>query len=334
MAVTQARPDFAAHTRAVRASFPELVSELRSVLGARLVAYLGLGQGDARGTPVGGWRARAKRGGPQPAARGAPGRAAAGRGRVARDRSGLVSGTEPAAGGPVTGAHAPRGRARGSRSRRDRGRTRVPDRRMTPALSAARPGGPLHRVGRAPDAWAWPPWAYAGEDGTFGNRFDDPAGEYRVLYASSPRVGAFLETLARYRTDPALVAAFEEIADERRGRRALPDDPPGVVPAAGARRGGSARQDTTARSRTSGSRARWHNCESALASRLVHYGLEDLDGGELRRRAPRAFTQEISRYVFERRRRRGRRAAARYPLSVPTRRRYRELGDLRGERAV
>ena len=41
MAVTQARPDFAAHTRAVRASFPELVLQLRSVLGARLVAYLG-----------------------------------------------------------------------------------------------------------------------------------------------------------------------------------------------------------------------------------------------------------------------------------------------------
>jgi hypothetical protein len=41
MAVTQARPDFAAHTKAMRASFPELVSELRSVLGARLVAYLG-----------------------------------------------------------------------------------------------------------------------------------------------------------------------------------------------------------------------------------------------------------------------------------------------------
>lgn len=41
MAVTSARPDFAAHTRAVRASFPEVVSALRPVLGARLVAYLG-----------------------------------------------------------------------------------------------------------------------------------------------------------------------------------------------------------------------------------------------------------------------------------------------------
>ena len=41
MAVTEARPDFAAHTKSVRASFPEVVSELRAVLGARLVAYLG-----------------------------------------------------------------------------------------------------------------------------------------------------------------------------------------------------------------------------------------------------------------------------------------------------
>jgi hypothetical protein len=41
MAVTQPRPDFAAHTRAVRASFPEVATELRSVLGGRLVAYLG-----------------------------------------------------------------------------------------------------------------------------------------------------------------------------------------------------------------------------------------------------------------------------------------------------
>lgn len=41
MAVTHARPDFAAHTKTVRASFQEVAAELRSVLGARLVAYLG-----------------------------------------------------------------------------------------------------------------------------------------------------------------------------------------------------------------------------------------------------------------------------------------------------
>ncbi len=56
---------------------------------------------------------------------------------------------------------------------------------MTPPLAVTRPAGNLYRVARAPDAWAWPPWEYAGEDGTFGNRYDDPRGEYRVLYATS-----------------------------------------------------------------------------------------------------------------------------------------------------
>ena len=41
MAVTDPRPGFAAHTLAVRASFPEVVQALRDILGPRLVAYLG-----------------------------------------------------------------------------------------------------------------------------------------------------------------------------------------------------------------------------------------------------------------------------------------------------
>jgi hypothetical protein len=41
MSAAQARPDFAAHTKAVRATFPDVASELRRVLGAKLVAYLG-----------------------------------------------------------------------------------------------------------------------------------------------------------------------------------------------------------------------------------------------------------------------------------------------------
>ena len=41
MTVTPARPDLAAHAAATRLDPAELVSELRSILGARLVAYLG-----------------------------------------------------------------------------------------------------------------------------------------------------------------------------------------------------------------------------------------------------------------------------------------------------
>jgi hypothetical protein len=43
-----------------------------------------------------------------------------------------------------------------------------------------------------------PDWASAEPDGTFGNRFDDPDATYRVLYASSQRLGCFVETLARF----------------------------------------------------------------------------------------------------------------------------------------
>jgi hypothetical protein len=67
---------------------------------------------------------------------------------------------------------------------------------MTPSLAVTAADRPLYRIGRRPDGWAWPAWSYAGPDGTFGNRYDDPQGEYRVLYASSQRIGPFLETLA------------------------------------------------------------------------------------------------------------------------------------------
>lgn len=85
----------------------------------------------------------------------------------------------------------------------------------------------IHRVGRLPDPFAWPDWAFAEPNGTFGNRFDDPLATYRVLYAATEREGAYVETLARFRPDPAVLAALDAIEahdDE-------PDPPRGVVPA-------------------------------------------------------------------------------------------------------
>jgi hypothetical protein len=169
---------------------------------------------------------------------------------------------------------------------------------MIPALAATRPDDLLFRVGRRPDPWAWPSWSYAGDDGTFGNRYDDPRGGYRVLYASSQRVGAFLETLARYRTDPALIAELEQIAVDEEDLDAFPTIPPGIVPSDwfATRSLGAARHSGTfADIGQSGSLA---HLRRALASRLVHYGLDDLDAGALRLSTPRAFTQDISRHVF------------------------------------
>lgn len=76
------------------------------------------------------------------------------------------------------------------------------------------PGGPIYRIARKPKPWAPPDWSYVGDDGTFGNRFDDSEGYFRVLYASSSRLGCYVETLSRYRTPPqseSLIAAFNAI---------------------------------------------------------------------------------------------------------------------------
>lgn len=170
---------------------------------------------------------------------------------------------------------------------------------MTPPLAGTRPAGNLYRVARAPNAWAWPPWEYAGEGGTFGNRYYDPRGDYRVLYATSQRVGAFIETLARYRPDPALIIAYEQITVDPEDTDAFPTIASGVVPGewCATRTIGTARH--AGPFADLGPSTSLAHLRAALAGRLAHYGLDDLDGGDLRRRAPRAFTQEVSRYVFE-----------------------------------
>jgi hypothetical protein len=93
----------------------------------------------------------------------------------------------------------------------------------------------VFRVGRGLDAFAPPPWDRAGEDGTFGNRFDDPRAErevpqedrFRIIYCVTRPAGAFGETTARYRKSPRLLAGLQEIADDE------PLDPElegGIVP--------------------------------------------------------------------------------------------------------
>jgi hypothetical protein len=91
------------------------------------------------------------------------------------------------------------------------------------------PDSPLYRIGRKPDAWRAPDWAFANQDKTFGNRFDDSEGYFRVLYASSTRLGCFLETLARFRKAPAslqLAQDLEEIINT-----SSDFTPPNTVPA-------------------------------------------------------------------------------------------------------
>lgn len=82
------------------------------------------------------------------------------------------------------------------------------------ALSTQALPSELFRLGRAPDAWEAPPWEAADPTtGTFGNRWDDPAGVFRVLYTSSSRLGCYLECLARFRPDPAVTESLGQIVE-------------------------------------------------------------------------------------------------------------------------
>jgi RES domain len=168
---------------------------------------------------------------------------------------------------------------------------------MSCDIDAAAPDGPLHRVGRLPDAWVWPDWSHAGPDGTFGSRFDDPRGEYRVLYASSARRGAYVEVLARFRADPAVEAGLDEIeaepGEDDEGPR------PGQLPSEwlASHAVGTARADGAFAA--VGSARSLAYLRDRLADRALHYGIDELDAAAIRRARPRAFTQELSRLVFE-----------------------------------
>jgi hypothetical protein len=91
------------------------------------------------------------------------------------------------------------------------------------------PAGPVYRVARRPDPWRPPDWADVGDDLTFGNRFDDAEGRFRVLYAASSPLACYLETLARYRRPPGA----EQLLSALSAIKNAPDDytPPATVPA-------------------------------------------------------------------------------------------------------
>jgi hypothetical protein len=154
----------------------------------------------------------------------------------------------------------------------------------------------VFRLGRRPDPWAWPDWAYAEADRTFGNRYDDPQGTYRVLYASTQRVATFVECLASYRPDVDVVAELQQIVGDD-GDNEPP--PAGVVPAEWVDQRCVGRGALVGDYADVGHHESLAELRTALAARVVHHGLHDVDAATIRLTAPRAFTQDVSRRIFE-----------------------------------
>jgi hypothetical protein len=155
-----------------------------------------------------------------------------------------------------------------------------------------RPNGPVFRIGRRPDAWLPPDWSLVHSDGTFGNRFDDPDGYYRVLYSSSQRLGCFIETLTRFRPDLSLIAELSEIDGT--------DDflPLGTLP----------REWLTVRMMGSAAidgifadvyALRWvSHLRKALAAEALRLGMREIDLSSLESAQPRRLTQLASRQAY------------------------------------
>lgn len=160
-------------------------------------------------------------------------------------------------------------------------------------LESKQPPSVIFRIGRRPDPWQPPDWSYANRDGTFGNRFDDPRGKYRVLYASSQELSCYIETLARFRPDLTLFAELKEIEGD--------DDfhPSGKVPREWCDErliGSASSTGTFADVCNSGWIA---YLRGKLAGECLKLGLKDLDASALQNSSPRKLTQFVSLLVYE-----------------------------------
>ena len=166
-------------------------------------------------------------------------------------------------------------------------------------------GGRVFRVSRGFDVFAPLDWSWAQEDGTFGNRFDDPGkyrgmpeeDRFRMVYCATQRAGAFGETIARFRRSPRLVEGLRTIDDEEPFE---PELEGGVLPEEWrlGRRLGSTRLDEGLVFADFASAETFQILTEELAPLLVRFGLTEFDLSLITSRR-RRVTQEAARYVYE-----------------------------------
>jgi hypothetical protein len=158
-----------------------------------------------------------------------------------------------------------------------------------PVALATPPTVPLYRVARAPDPLAWPDRQFIG-----GSRFDDPRNLFRVLYLAEHRLGCFIESLASFRPDIAMIARLRVV----HGGPPLP--PASEVPAAWYTRRsvGRVRLDPGQRWLDLRAPDTLQVLRSEMAEVLVSLGLPDLDVSAARGPSLE-LTRQIARWAFE-----------------------------------
>ncbi len=169
----------------------------------------------------------------------------------------------------------------------------------TPAAYVERSNpGTVWRIGYEPDPWAWTDWAYS-RDGRFDGRWDAPSGEYRTVYAGSSYFACLVEVLARFRPDPALVAASHLIAEDDVDAAMYATVEAGTVDRAwfDARRVARADLGGTycdVSQSTTIATLRQH----FAAITTTNFHLPDFDASALLNSGPRELTQRVGRFIY------------------------------------
>lgn len=172
--------------------------------------------------------------------------------------------------------------------------------------SVSPPTSPVYRVGRGPDPLRLREWADINPSQTFGNRFDDPGPRhglpvperYRTAYFATHSVGAYGETIARFRKSLNLLAALESVDDDEPitpfiGRGAL--DPAWRT----GRALGRLKLDRRLRFVDLEDIGTLQELRRATADVAVRLGMHEVDASSMKHDR-REFTQEVSRYIYER----------------------------------
>lgn len=155
------------------------------------------------------------------------------------------------------------------------------------------------------------------------------AGRYRVLYASSERLGTFVETLAPFRPDPAVVAGLREIDAESDDARPVAS---GTVPKEWLMHRSIGSGRSRGRYVDIGAAETLAELRVAMTARLVHHALDDLDAAAIRMKLPRRLTP--GHLPVHLRTRRCRPAAmGRHRVPLPARRQPPQLGIVRASPA-
>ncbi len=139
------------------------------------------------------------------------------------------------------------------------------------------------------------PWEYV--DKSTG-RWDDPQGQYRVMYAGSTPEACFAEVLAQFRPDPMLVQDTTAVGGDPRDDL-YPTVPLGVLPSSWLehRRSGTAILEGTFVD--IGHKETIAALRPKFLAEAVRHGLADFDAAAIRVHRPRRLTQGISRHLYE-----------------------------------